>query len=175
MRKRERQRERDDSSKQVSCRALPRYQLRSCCRETKCTGDELSLLKMYKAQAADLLVGGAGLNGEHSCVGGRQGSIDGCQAVHVLWGVFQHAVSPISILSRVHRHGLKPTPTCSNGHCLRPLRFIDKLNSYKLITPCTVTWAVPHVIRLGCLAEACTNSLSISRFYLNLIQKKQNF
>jgi hypothetical protein len=58
----------------------------------------------------DLLVGGAGLDGQDPCVGGCQGPVHGGQAVHVLWSVLQHAVPPVAVLGRVHRHGLKPPP-----------------------------------------------------------------
>ena len=61
----------------------------------------------------NLLVACAGLDGEHSCVGGRQGAIDGGQAVHVLRGVLQHAVPPIAVLCCVHWHRLEPPPPCT--------------------------------------------------------------
>ncbi len=58
----------------------------------------------------DLLVAGAGLDGQHPCVGGCQSPVDGGQAVHVLWSVLQHAVPSIAVLRRVHWHGLKAPP-----------------------------------------------------------------
>lgn len=60
----------------------------------------------------DLLVACAGLDGQHPCVGGGQGAIDGGQAVHVLRCVLQHAVAPVAVLCRVHWHRLESPPTC---------------------------------------------------------------
>ena len=68
-------------------------------------------MQLLYTQSHLLVIAGV-LNGDDARVGGRQRAPHCRQAVHVLWGVLQHAVAPVGILSGKHRQGLEAAPPC---------------------------------------------------------------